>query len=353
VACLKRWGLLERVPATNCPVVGTIGLDLGEFQLTGNVPPADGVGEMCAPRRTVLDKLLLDAAAEAGAEIREGFAVTGLTFSGTRVSGIQGRAKGGVEATDAARIVIGADGRNSLVARLAGAAEYNARPVLTCVCYAYWRGVAPHIPGIHPLPRRLVISFPTNDGLTVTPIVFPRDELPLVRAGLEHHLLEALGQVPVLAEAFRRGVRVERIRAMGDLPNFFRTPFGEGWALVGDAGYHKDPVLAQGISDAFCSAEWLTEAVHAGLSGARPIGEALAAYQRLRDEHFGPMYDLCVNMAALEPPPADMQALFHTLRDNPVERDRYFGTLGGTVPIPEYYAPENVQRIAAGSTAAV
>jgi flavin-dependent dehydrogenase len=109
VACLKRWGLLERVLATNCPVVGTIGLDLGEFQLTGNVPPADGVGEMCAPRRTVLDKLLLDAAAEAGAEIREGFAVTGLTFSGTRVSGIQGRAKGGVEATDAARIVIGAD----------------------------------------------------------------------------------------------------------------------------------------------------------------------------------------------------------------------------------------------------
>lgn len=78
VACLKRWGLLDRVVASNCPPIRSLGLDLGAFVLTGVLPAVEGVDEMYAPRRTVLDKLLLDAAAEAGAEVREGFAVTGL-----------------------------------------------------------------------------------------------------------------------------------------------------------------------------------------------------------------------------------------------------------------------------------
>jgi flavin-dependent dehydrogenase len=164
--------------------------------------------------------------------------------------------------------VIGADGRNSLVAKAVGAAQYNTRPVLTCICYAYWRDVTPHVPAIHPRSRRVVISFPTNDGLTITPAIFSRNELPAVRTSLERHLLDALGLVGDFAEPFHRDARVERIRATGDLPNFFRQPYGDGWALVGDAGYHKDPVLAQGISDAFRSAEWLADAVHAGFSGA-------------------------------------------------------------------------------------
>ena len=95
VACLKRWGLLERVLATNSPVIRTIGLDLGEFQLTGEPPAFEGVGEICAPRRTVLDKLLLDAAAEAGAEVRDAFTVTGLLSSADRVTGVRGRPRGG------------------------------------------------------------------------------------------------------------------------------------------------------------------------------------------------------------------------------------------------------------------
>jgi hypothetical protein len=226
VACLKRWGLLERVLATNCPVIRTIGLDLGEVQLTGELPPFDGVGEICAPRRTVLDKLLLDAAAEAGAEVREAFTVTGLIWSADRVIGVRGPPRGGAEIGEQARIVIGADWRNSLVAKAVGAAEYNARPVLTCACYAYWRDVTPHVPAIHSRARRVVISFPTNDGLTVTPAVFPRDELPAVRASLEGHLSGALGLVGDFAEPFRRSARVERIRAMGDLPNSFVNPMG-------------------------------------------------------------------------------------------------------------------------------
>jgi flavin-dependent dehydrogenase len=285
------------------------------------------------------------AAAEAGAEVRAAFTVTGLISSADRLTGVRGRPRGGAEIAEQARIVIGADGRNSLVAKAVGAAEYNARPVLTCACYAYWRDVTPDVPAIHPRTRRVVISFPTNDGLTVTPAVFPRDELPAVRASLERHLSDALGLVGDFAEPFRRSARVERIRAMGDLPNFFRKPYGDGWALVGDAGYHKDPILAPGICDAFRSSEWVADAVHAGFSGARPLEEAMAEYQRVRDEHFAPTDDLTCGMTALEPVRPDMLALYQALRHNLVERDRYFGTLGGTVPIPEFYAPENVRRI--------
>jgi flavin-dependent dehydrogenase len=131
----------------------------------------------------------------------------------------------------------------------------------------------------------------------------------------------------------------------GDIRNFFRKWYGEGWALVGDAGYHKDSVTAQGITDAFRSAELLTEAIHDGFSGARPREEAMAEYQRLRDEHAGPMYELTCSLATLEPPPPEMLALYQALRSNQSETDRFFGTLAGTVPITEYYAPENPRRI--------
>jgi flavin-dependent dehydrogenase len=129
------------------------------------------------------------------------------------------------------------------------------------------------------------------------------------------------------------------------LPNFFRQAFGDGWALVGDAAYHKDPIIAQGISDAFRSAEWLADAVHTGFSGARPLNEALAEYQRVRDEQFTPMYDLSCSLATLEPPSPQMLALYEALRNNAIERNRFFGTLGGTVPSSEYYSSANLQRI--------
>jgi 2-polyprenyl-6-methoxyphenol hydroxylase-like FAD-dependent oxidoreductase len=161
-ACLSRWGLLDRVLATNCPPFRTLGLDLGTLQLIGETPAVGGVAEICVPRRTVLDKILLDAAAESGAEVREGFTLTELTSVDGRVTGTRGHGRGGAEVEEQARIVIGADGRNSPVAAAVSAVEYNVRPALTCGYYAYWSGVSPHIAAIHPRPRRVVITFPTK-----------------------------------------------------------------------------------------------------------------------------------------------------------------------------------------------
>ena len=350
MACLKRWGLRDRVLATNCPPFRTMGLDLGAFQLTGDQPAVDGAAEICVPRRTILDKILVDAAAEAGAEVREGFAATGLTFSDGRVTGIRGRGRGGTDVEEQARIVIGADGRNSLVAKAVGASEYNVRPALTCGYYAYW-SASPHLPAIHPLPRRVVISFPTNDGLTCMYFALPCEDFQQVRSDLDRSMRGTLGLVPDLEEPFSRAVRVGPIMGLRDIPNFFRQAYGNGWALVGDAAYHKDPIIAQGISDAFRSAEWLAEAVHAGFSGARPLSEALVDYQRVRDEQFTPMYELSCSLASLEPPPAETMALYQALRTNPIERNRFFGTLGGAVRPPEFYAPENLRRIIGGMSA--
>jgi flavin-dependent dehydrogenase len=346
LACLDRWALLDRVWASNCPPISRFELDLGAFRLPFDVLPGDGIEVVCVPRRTVLDKILVDAAREAGAEVREGFAVTGLTWSDGRVTGIRGHDRTGTEVEERAQIVIGADGRNSLVAKLVKAAEYNVRPPITCGYYAYWN-VPPPSPTLYPRPRRVVITFPTNDGLTVTYVACPCSDFDSVRSDLDAYMLDALNRVAGFDGLFQPEARVGQIMGVRDLPNYFRQSYGDGWALVGDAGYHKDPVIAQGISDAFRSAEWLAQSVHAGLSGIRPLGEALADYQRVRDERLTPMYDLSCNIATLEPPSPEMLALYEALRTNKIERNRFFGTLGGIVSTAEYYAPQNLQRIIA------
>ena len=162
---------------------------------------------------------------------------------------------------------------------------------------------------------------------------------------MEGNFRRTLDLAPRLGERVRRGRLAERLVGTGDLPNFFRRPYGPGWALVGDAGYHKDPNLAQGISDAFRDAELLTEALDAGFAGRGRLEDALAGYERARNAAATPGYELNHQLARLEPPPPELQRLFGALRGNQPDTDRFFGALLGTVPVPEFFAPENVGRI--------
>ncbi len=344
VARLKRWGLLDRVAASNCPLICRVSFDVGEFALAGTPPPAAGAGEIYAPRRTVLDKILVDAAAEAGVEVRQGFAMQELVTSDGRVTGIRGRSKTGATVAEKARLVIGADGLHSTVARGVEAPAYKARPPLACWYYTYWSGVPAAGVEYYVRPGRAFGIIPTNDGRVCIPVAWTRDEFPTYRADIEGNYLRTLELAPGLAERVRGGKREERFYGTADVPNYFRTPCGPGWALVGDAGYHKDPITAQGISDAFCGAELLADAVDAGFSGRRPLEEALADYHRQRDDTL-PMYDFTCQMAAMEPPPPDLEALLVALRGNQAETDRFFGALAGTVPIPEFFSAENQRRL--------
>ena len=351
-ACLNRWGLLDRLRATNCPPVREVGIDFGAFSLKGTPPSIDGVTEMFCPRRTVLDKLLLDAAAEAGAEVEQAFTVTGLASSNGRVTGIRGHRRNGEEINESARLVVGADGRHSVVASAVGAEEYNTKPVMTCCYYSFWRDVPAHPVALRPRPDRLMVTTQTNDGLTIAVVLFPIDDFDRVKSDIEKHFMASIDTVPELSEVLRAGERVERYYGTGDMENFFRKPYGDGWALVGDAGYHKDSCTAQGISDAFLSAEWLADAIHEGFSSTRPLNDALAEYHRKRDQHCRPVYELTCGLATLAPPPPVIQALYAALVHNPAETDRLIGTFAGSVPIPEFYSAENVARIMSHAAAA-
>jgi flavin-dependent dehydrogenase len=320
-------------------------LDLGPFSLLGYPPPVDGVATAYAPRRTVLDKILVDAALEAGAELREKFTVEEVCIEGSRAAGIRGRTRNGTSLTEKAQLVIGADGRHSVVARMAGAAITYEKPTVACVYYTYWSGVSVSGVELYVRDRRFIVAFPTNDDLVGTFMEWPNEEFYAVRKDIEGHSLRMLELAPVLAERIRAGKRVERFVGTADLPNFFRKPHGPGWALVGDAGCHKDPNGAHGISDAFQDAELLADAVDKGFSGRQPLEEALGEYERQRNRASMPSFELNFQFATLQPPPAEMQALFGALRGSQLETNRLIGAMVGTVPIPEFFAPPNIQRI--------
>jgi flavin-dependent dehydrogenase len=350
VARLKQWGLLERVVASNCPPVRRQLFDVGPFALEGAPLPLPGVDAGYAPRRHVLDQILVDGAVAAGAELREHFAVQEVLTEGERVTGIRGHSVGGAMVTEHAPIVIGADGLRSLVARSVQAAAYNVTPALTCGYYTYWSDLPLERAELYPRPGRMIVAGPTNDGQTLNAVFWPHAEFQSVRADVQTHFLDALDLAPALAERVRGARRTERFYGTADLPNLFRQSYGAGWALVGDAGYHKDPILAQGISDAFRDAEWLAEAVDAGLSGRQPMRTALAARQAQRDKQFGPAFQLTCDLARLQPPPLEMQQVFGALRGDQEQTDRFFGTIAGTVPIPEFFAPENLGRLVSAAS---
>ncbi|GAC1468061.1 MAG: NAD(P)/FAD-dependent oxidoreductase [Ktedonobacteraceae bacterium] len=350
IAQLKRWGLLDRLAASNCPPIGKMALDLGPVTLVGSPPPVNSVSVGYAPRRKVLDTILVEAAVEAGVELREGFAVQEVLMNGDQVTGIRGHAPGGATVTEQARIVIGADGIHSLVARTVQAPTYHTKPTLDCAYYTYHSGVSLEGAELYQRGTRWFGVVSTNDGLVYSFVQIPHRELHTFRADLAGNYQHVFDLAPQLAERLRSGKIEEHFVGASDLPNFFRKPYGPGWALVGDAGYHKDPYTAQGISDAFRDAELLAEAIDAGFSGQHSLSEALANYERQRNEHVLPMYEFTCQLASFEPPPPQMQHLFAAVYGNQVETNRFLGTIAGTVPIPEFFSPENVGRILASGS---
>lgn len=351
VARLIRWGLWQRLLDTGCPPVGRFTSDWGDIRLTGVPPPyRETAGVGICPRRYVLDQLLLTAAVEAGAEFEEAFGVTGLLRDDDgRVTGVLGRREGGPETSITAWCVVGADGMRSLVAREVGAAEYQTLPSLTVTYLTYFADLPMDELLIHWRPGRCVPAIPTHDGLTVVLCGWPYDEWRTYRSDIEKHYFDTITRhtSAEFAERVRAARRVERFRGTFQVPNFFRKPYGPGWALVGDAGYHRDPVTAMGISDAFRDAEHLTTGLDEALSGRCPADEALAEYERRRNEAAEPLFRHTVQMARYQPLDRLTTLVLRALADNEEDRNRFFGVLAGSVSPEEFHSPHNVARILA------
>lgn len=343
---LARWGLLDKIVRSGCPPVASIVSYFGDFRLASNDLELDGVAWGYGPRRSVLDKILVDAACEAGAELAAGVAVEGLLTREGRVVGVQ--TTGGRQIT--ARLTIGADGKHSQVARGVQATQYETVPTLACWYFTYFRDVPEPGFEMHVLPqRRAIFAHPTNDQLMAVFVGWPIEEYPSVRGDLEASFMAALDLAPGLGERIRAGQRAERFFGTGDMPNFFRQPYGPGWALVGDAGCHKDPYLALGICDALRDAELLAEAAHSGLSEARPLDEALSDYAAQRDEAAMPGYRENLHAAQLAPVPADVLRLRQGLRHSPIDATRFALATHSRIPREEFFNATNLERILAAA----
>ena len=302
VVQLRRWGLLDAVAATGAPAIDAVDITAGDISFTARVKDIGGVDRLYAPRRITLDALLARAAVEAGAELRDGLTVAGVERDDNgRVTGVGGMTHDGKSWQVHARWVVGADGIRSTVAQLVAAPVLHwAEPTNSCH-YAYFGGLT----GTHYdwafAPRSGAGAIPTDGGLTVVFANAPAGDVREVRRDLEagfHRLVRETS--PALADRLEGATRVTGFRGVRGLPSFFRKPTGPGWLLVGDAGYHRDPYSAHGITDAFRDAELAARAIVATVRGDATEAAAMDGYGELRDEFATPFAAATARLASYE-----------------------------------------------------
>jgi flavin-dependent dehydrogenase len=299
VQLLQRWGLLDKILATDVPQEHSVGLKLGETEMQMQIP-AGAFAPVC-PRRIVLDEILVQAARAAGAEVREQATCRELIAEDGTVVGIRYSDREDSLHDVRARLVIGADGASSFVARAVKARRYDVRPSNVSFRYAYYSGIPikrVEMAWSHP---NFAYVFPTNDGLACMVGATSDADFAAYAGGGDQALQDLFTAAsPRLAQALRGGTRQSKFFSFRRQPGRFVVPHGPGWALVGDAGYFKDPVTGQGISDAFAGAQLLANAVIEGFEKPAVMQEALAQYQSLRDELSADAFVATQRLASLE-----------------------------------------------------
>ncbi len=312
VVQLLRWGLLRAIEAAGTPPIRSATFHYGDEEISVPIKARGGIDHLYAPRRTVLDPLLVRAAVDAGAQVVHGVTAVDLVRDARgRVAGAVLVGADGSPTHVGAQLVIGADGIRSAVARFAGATVEHAGRNATAVMYGHHAGLA--VKGYHWYYRPGVAAgaIPTNDGRTCVFVAVPPSrflrELP---SGLDPLYRRALADAdPDLSRAVDRGRRDGKLWSFPGTPGFLRRAWGPGWALVGDAGYFKDPLTAHGITDALRDAELLARAVVVGTDAA------LAGYQAARDEASLPLFEVTDRHASfawdLDQAKRDHQLLSH------------------------------------------
>jgi flavin-dependent dehydrogenase len=308
VIALKRWGLLAPVLESGAPAIRQVMFHSGGESMARTVKDKSGVDLLVAPRRYVLDTLLAQAADRAGAAVRTGVRVNGVHLDDAgRATGVHGLDRDGSPVEISGRFVVGADGLNSRVARSVGAEVIEDRGARGATIYAYFDG--PSWPAIEFFvgDRTFAGIFPTHDGQACIWVCAPTEDVRAARrradSGLQaFHDLVRRG-ASTLADRLTSARRTSSVRGMLRSPNHLRRAYGPGWALVGDAGYHRDASTGHGISDAFRDAELLAVALDRALRGETEAS-ALADYQSQRDQRLRQVFEITCAMVAYPPAPA-------------------------------------------------
>ncbi|QDY05963.1 FAD-dependent monooxygenase [Micromonospora sp. HM134] len=355
---LNRWGLLDEVLAVT-PAHTTVEVVNDGISLTGSVPvellreyfrdlhgdDSGVVQSYASVRRRVLDQILVDAAAGAGAEVRTGFTVRELVVEDGQVVGVRGRGVDGEQVEERARIVVGADGRNSFVARTLGLPKFDERPRCTFAYWSYWSGFDLGPAQLHRRGRLACAVVPTNFGQNMVLVWGPSEWSREFRADVPGNYQRALDFVsPELGEMVRaKGTREERIYGTLDQSAFLRPLHGPGWVLVGDAESAKDQCTAIGMTHAFRDAELVSAALDRWLRGAASIDEAMAAYGgRRRSQNAAAYHDYVCTLAEMRPYRHDELQLFVALRGNQQETDRFIATHADVAPVSEFFQASNL-----------
>jgi menaquinone-9 beta-reductase len=311
---LRRWRLLENVRRAMTPAVSRTVFHYGDETVDVSFRPQHGVDALYAPRRTVLDRIVVDAARAAGVEVVYGARVTGLQRDATgRVVGVRARTATEPLAVAGASIVIGADGMRSTIARLVEAEIEHSTTAASAFIYGYFRGLGVNGYDWHFRPGTSAGVIPTNHGVANVFVGMPpRRFTTEVRArGVEATFRAVLAEAaPPVADALAGHGAVGRFRSFAGHAGFLRRSHGPGWALVGDAGYFKDPVTAHGITDALRDAELLARAL---LSSPAHAPDA-TAFQAARDALARPFMDATAGIAAYTWNLAQVQALHLELK---------------------------------------
>ena len=305
VVQLARWGLLDELLAAGTPAIRLTAFHSGDDHVTRPIKDRASVDLLVAPRRHVLDQIVAGAAVRAGAELQTGVTVRGVHLDDDgRVTGIHGDRDG--QSFDLhARFVVGADGLRSRIARSVDAPLTETRPSSASTHYAYYTGIDWPATEYFLGDRALAGIFPTNGGEACIWICTPADVAERTRrdhSGLEPAFEALLAEgAPDLVDRLAGTRRTSPVRGVLRLPNQLRQPYGPGWALVGDAGYHRDPITGQGISDAFIHAELLADGLDQALRHVVDERSALASYHARRDGALREIFDITCALAEFPP----------------------------------------------------
>nr|WSY54831.1 NAD(P)/FAD-dependent oxidoreductase [Streptomyces sp. NBC_00886] len=348
VALLARWGILDAVVASGCPPLATVGYDVAGLRLTALTPPTPYSDVAYAPRRRVLDELLVRAAVEAGAEFRDRTTLRELIHRDDRVTGVRIQSAGadGPE-TVPAKLVIGADGQGSRLASLVNAPFRTADQPVSCVYYSAWQGIDTDF-GYHERPNSWIVRIPTHDGVTLVTTYFPQDQFDRVRHdALTAHLTAIEHNAPDLHEQLRDAERVDGLIGTGNQQNFFRRPDGPGWAIIGDAGHHLDSITARGITNALTQSQLLSDAL-AGqdLDDTSGVDTRLAGFAKVTYDTLREPYRMALDLAKLRITDS-RTALLRAIAASPELTDRYFAMLAGLIDRSEFFTPEVVALLPA------
>lgn len=342
---LEQWGVLDDVVASGCPPLDTISHEIDGLRLTSAAPTMGAATAAYAPRRYILDELLVRAAVAAGAEFADGARVQELvTGDDGRAAGVRMRT-GTATTTARARLVVGADGMRSKVAEQVDAPVVRSAPVASCVYYTYWHGVRTGF-GAHERVGRWIARIPTHDDLTIVAAYLPQAEFAQARRDPEAAYRAAVeSTAPGLYEQLLSAERVDRWRGTGDQRNFFRRAHGPGWALVGDAAHHLDSITARGITNALIQAEQFADCLSGVDTGDAPaVDKALAHFDTTMTATLDEPYLSTLELANLHPTKARMRML-HAVSESPELTSRYFALVSGVIRMREFVTADVVDLL--------